>query len=104
MQKNAALNNNYKYVFNFIDMFSKYTVSIPLKSKKKVEMRDALDTAVKKMESLSKFKIQLLASDNDGEFTSGIFNKYCDDHGIVHITTKSYSPLKHVEKANYNYR
>ena len=44
------------------------------------------------IENQSGCKIQVLRSDNGKEYTSSEFNKFCEDSGIEHHITASYSP------------
>lgn len=44
------------------------------------------------VETQSKCKLQMIRSDNGSEYTSGKFNKFCEDAGIEHQLTAPYSP------------
>ena len=46
----------------------------------------------KNMENQSKCRLQATISDNDKEYTSSEFNLYCEDAGIEHKLTASYTP------------
>ena len=34
----------------------------------------------------------MLRTDRGGEYESNPFNSFCEDHGIIHETTPTYSP------------
>ena len=44
------------------------------------------------VENESCYKIQVIKSDNDKEYTSTTFNQFCEESGIYHQLTASYTP------------
>uniref|UniRef100_A0A0V0HMV8 Putative ovule protein n=1 Tax=Solanum chacoense TaxID=4108 RepID=A0A0V0HMV8_SOLCH len=85
----SSLGHN-KYFVLFIDDLSRMTWVYFLSNKSQVF------SVFKKFraftERQSGCKLKALRSDNGGEYTSNEFNKYCEDMGIDHKLTVSYSP------------
>ena len=72
-----------------VDVFSKYTVVVPTKSKQIHDVAVAIEQAIHKM----KGKPQTIYSDNEGAFVSNEIQKYFKDQNIRHLTTLSHAPV-----------
>jgi transposase InsO family protein len=87
---------NYRYILNVIDVFSRKVWLAPLKKK----TSQAVDTALSKIltDILENFTISVIQSDNGTEFTGNVFEKF----NIKHTTSRSYTPAQQgmVEKSN----
>ena len=44
------------------------------------------------VETQSRYKMQVISSDNGTKYTSEKFNKFCEDAGIEHQLTTPYTP------------
>lgn len=75
-------NEGYKYVLNVIDCFSRFTWSIPLKSK----TTDEVINAFSKILSTGR-KPMKLQTDQGKEFTNNRITKFFTDNNIHHFTT-----------------
>lgn len=76
-------NNNYKYMFVAIDIFSRKVFIEPLTEKNSEACASALQVII--MEN--KVKPRLISSDDDGAFNSKPFNKILEINKIAHHTT-----------------
>ncbi len=96
LRKMAAFNNNFKYVLNIVDSFSKRLWSIPLKSKKADKIAEEFET-VFKVE-----KPHVLQSDNGKEFRSNTLAAICREYGIKQVFATAYKPNSsgQVERTN----
>ena len=72
-----------------VDIFTKYTVIIPTKSKQIHDVAVAIEEAIKKMGQ----KPITIYSDNEGAFISNEIHKYFKNNDIRHITTLSHAPV-----------
>jgi transposase InsO family protein len=84
----------YVYYVSFIDDFSLNTWIYFLKSKSEIfknfkEFKEIV-------ENLSEKKINILRSDNGGEFTSDEFNTFCKEFGIKREISTPYNPQQNV--------
>ena len=70
-----------------IDIFSKYCVVIPIKTKKPDEVFRGTVEGFKKMGGLPK----VLYTDNEGSFSSIQMQEYMKEHDIFHIVTLSHA-------------
>ena len=70
--------------------------------KTKDETLDCFKRFKNLMEGKLDFKIKTLRTDNGGEFTSRVFEDYCNQEGISHQLTSPYSPQQNgvVERRN----
>lgn len=78
------------YVLTFIDDFTRFVWIYLLKSKAEVQARFA--DFVQLMETQIGVKVKCIRTDNGGEYTSGRFNAFCANNGIVHQTSSPYTP------------
>ena len=72
-----------------VDIFSKYTQVVPVKSKKIPDVLNAVKECIPKMGG----KPTTIYSDNEGAFISNEFKKYFQDEGIRHLTTLGHAPV-----------
>ena len=72
-----------------IDIFTKYTVVVPIKTKQIHDVAIAIEQAIQKM----KGKPKTIYSDNEGAFVSNEIQKWFKDNNIRHITTLSHAPV-----------
>nr|KYP72805.1 Retrovirus-related Pol polyprotein from transposon TNT 1-94 [Cajanus cajan] len=79
-----------KYFLLFIDDLTRMTWVYFLSSK--AQTFDVFKKFRAMVESQSGCKIKMLRSDNGKEYTSNEFNAFCEDMGIVHQLTVSYTP------------
>jgi hypothetical protein len=72
-----------------VDIFSKYTQVVPVKSKKIPDVMTAIKECMGKMGG----KPSTLYTDNEGAFLSNEAKKYFQDEGIRHLTTLGHAPV-----------
>jgi hypothetical protein len=72
-----------------IDIFTKYTVVVPTKTKQIPDVAIAIKHAIDEMGA----KPQTIYSDNEGAFVSNEIQKWFKDHNIRHLTTLSHAPV-----------
>ena len=72
-----------------VDIFTKYTVVIPVKSKQIPDVEKAIEEGIKKMGK----KPLTIYSDNEGAFVSNQIRDYFKDNNIKHITTLGHAPV-----------
>ena len=85
MLKDLKLNNGFKYVFNFVDRFSKYVFCKALKWKHDKHVAESLERAIKLCHKNSYYRIKIIVSDNGLSFKNKVFNKVCSKYNITHI-------------------
>jgi transposase InsO family protein len=92
--------SGYVYYVSFIDDYSRKTWLYFLKYKYEVFSKFKEFKAL--IENLSKRKINILRSDNGGEYTSKEFVNFCKDVGIKRELTTLYNPQQNgvVERKN----
>lgn len=79
-----------KYFISFIDEFSRMLWLYLLKTKKEAfELFQRFKVLVEKQSGRC---IKVLRTDGGGEYTSNDFEKFCNNHGIVHEITAPYTP------------
>lgn len=83
-------NGQNRYFLTFIDDFSRKTWVYFLK--RKSEAFNALKDFKASAEKQSGYSIKMLRSDQGGEYTSGAFKAFCNEHGIKHQFTPAYTP------------
>jgi hypothetical protein len=89
--------NGYNYLFNGVDLFSRYVYSIPMKSKTD---KSALEAFKKIHKSIPDLKA--IRSDNGSEFISIIFKKYLKDNDIKQVLSSAGNPQSNgsIERLN----
>ena len=78
------------YFITFIDDYSRYGYVYLLKHKS--EGFDAFKVFKAEVENQLNKKIKILRTDRGGEYTSGILDDFCKEHGIIHHYTLPYIP------------
>ncbi|PKA63733.1 Retrovirus-related Pol polyprotein from transposon TNT 1-94 [Apostasia shenzhenica] len=79
-----------RYFITFIDDCSKYVFVYLLRTK--YEAFDKFKEYKTMVENQKEKKIKLLQSDRGGEYFSYSFNEFCEEHGIIHQMSASYTP------------
>ena len=72
-----------------VDIFTKYTVVIPIKNRSIPEVNDAIEKAITKMGK----KPITIYSDNEGAFISNEIKRYFENNNIRHLTTLGHAPV-----------
>ena len=78
------------YFVSSIDDYSRYATVHMIKNKS--EVLSTFKGFVSLMEILTEHRIQVLRSDNGGEYETREFSEYCQSHGIERETTILYIP------------
>ena len=79
-----------KYFISFVDEFSRKIWLYLIKAKSEAfDMFQKFKVLVEKQSGKS---IKILRIDGGGEYTSNVFEKFCEDNDIVHEVTASYTP------------
>ena len=79
-----------KYFINFVDEFSRKLWLYLIKAKS--EAFNVFQKFKILVEKQSGKSIKVLRTDGGGEYTSKVFEKFCEDNGIVHEVTAPYTP------------
>ena len=79
-----------RYFITFIDDCSRYIYVHLLRTKD--EAFEAFKEFKAKVENQKERKIKVLRSDRGGEYFPDEFNKYCEEHGIIHQRTAPFTP------------
>ena len=97
----AKQNNHINYIFNCVDVFSRYCWIRGLKRKDAVSTQKALESIFDE----ANIKPKMIQTDNGTEFMS-TFDDYIKEQGIVHILNSTYTPTQNaiVERSNKDIR
>ena len=89
--------NGYNYLFNGVDLFSRYVYSIPMKTKTDKSALEAFKKIHKMIPDL-----KAIRSDNGSEFISIIFKKYLKDNDIKQVLSSAGNPQSNgsIERLN----
>jgi hypothetical protein len=79
----------YAGILLMVDIFTKFTTAVLIKSKQIPDVLEAIKEDIKKMGG----KPETVYSDNEGAFVSNEVQKYFKDVGIRHITTLTHAPV-----------
>jgi len=79
----------YMGIMLMVDIFTKFTTAVLIKSKQIPDVLEAIKEDIKKMEK----KPESIYSDNEGAFISNEVQKYFKDNNIRHITTLTHAPV-----------
>jgi len=71
-----------------VDIFTKYTVVVPIKTKQVDDVLEALKKGFEKMHG----KPKTIYSDDEGAFVSNAVQKYFKENNIKHIVTRTHAP------------
>ena len=82
LAKYKKTNKNYAYIFAVIDVFTRKTYCIAMKTKDIDDVTNALNTIMKKNDVTPK----VIVSDSDSSFTGFEFQKLLKQHEIIHNT------------------
>ena len=83
MSQIAESNEGYKFVLLTIDIFSRYVWTVPLKSKRADEVRQAFVNVFQER------KPKYLRTDKGGEFISAKTEQFFKSHGVHHFVTQN---------------
>lgn len=92
LQLYAKQNKGFKYVLFIIDCFTKFLITIPLKSKSSENVSAALAPI------LARYKMKHIQTDDGKEFYNKKVNKLIDNYGINHYSTYSSKKASIVER------
>jgi len=92
-------NKGYRYVMTCIDLFTSYCWYFSIKKKEAKDVANAFEHVIAETSD----NIGIVLSDNGTEF-QGELRTLLDQHNIKKLTTRSYSPEPHVERANKTFR
>ena len=98
MQKYSRMNKGYKYIFTNIDIFSKYSWSFPLKSKKISDIKPCFQKIFKDR------KPKCIWSDEEAAFLSKEMLKFFEDNNVKIYYTNSNLKTVVVERFNRSLR
>ena len=99
MQKFAKLNKGYRYLLTCIDIFSKYSWVIPLKDKKGITIKNALQKIFKEI------KPKLLWTDNGKEFYNKQVQNLLNENNIkLYSTNNSEIKSAVIERFNRTFK
>jgi len=93
-------NKGYRYVMTCIDLFTSYCWYFPIKKKEAKDVAKAFENLLAETRGDN---IGIVLSDNGTEF-QGELRTLLDQNNIKKLTTRSYSPEPHVERANKTFR
>lgn len=79
-----------KYLVTFVDDHSRKEWASAIRNKG--DVFDAFQTWKNEVENVSGYKIKSFRCDNGGEYTSNLFNSFCNKHGIHRVFTIPYTP------------
>ena len=99
MQKFSKINKNYRYLLTCIDIFSKYAFVIPLKDKKGITIKNALQKI------FNKRKPKFLWTDNGKEFYNNQVNDLLEKNNIkLYSTNNSEIKSSVIERFNRTFK
>ena len=81
--------NTYVGILLMVDIFTKYTTAVTIKTKQIPDVLEAIKEDIRKMGG----KPETMYTDNEGAFVSNEIQKYFKEVGIRHITTLSHAPV-----------
>lgn len=89
MQPESSMGGS-KYFVSFIDDYSRYCWVYPIKEKSSVF--ETFKKWLVMVERQLELKLQVLRSDNGGEYVSSEMNRFLEERGILHQKTAPYNP------------
>ena len=96
----AGYNNNYKYILTAIDFFSKKAFATGIFDNTAPNVIKGFETIVR--DQAEGTTPNYLQADNGPEFTSKLFNEWCERNNIKLIHTLSYTPQSNGLIENFN--
>jgi len=94
----ASINDGYKYILTCIDVFSRYARAVPVKSKSKKDMKEAMAILLEDEKPLN------LQTDLGKEFYNGDVKALLENNGINHYSVFSQFKAALVERFNRTLR
>ena len=79
----------YAQALLMVDIFSKYIVIIPIKTKQIHDVAKSIEEGIRRMGG----KPETIYSDIEGAFVSNEIQKYVRDNNIRHLTTLTHTPV-----------
>lgn len=106
MQNEEGNNYGHNYVFVAIDIYTRYVVTVNLKTKGTKECVDALQKVIDVAKAKGGFTISQLDSDSESSFKSAEFKDLCKKHKITQhfVTINDKYGVRYVERMNYTIR
>lgn len=106
VSNDSSQNKNTKFLFNCVDVYTKYAFSIPLKNKSDTEVFQAWKTIVEQIIQMNAFPPSQVDHDLESSFLSRKFQKYCKDNNITQHTSQfdNYKAEAVVERFNRSLR
>ena len=98
MVKYSRMNKGFKYIFTNIDVFSKYALSFPIKSKTIKEIKPCFEKIFKER------KLKFIWSDEESAFFLNEMLKFFEDHNIRIYYTNSNLKAVIIERINRSLR
>ena len=100
MQKWSKFNNGYKWILNIVDVYSRYSFSIPLKTKSTINVALAIEPLLKK------YKLENLTTDNGKEFIGSDMKNLLKKYNVKLYTHEpgSHKTLGIIERFNKTLR
>ena len=93
-------NKGYHFIFNAIDVFSRYAFAVPIKNKSEGECLRAWKTVVDQIVEINHFPPTRVDSDLESAFMSNSFSKYCREYNIIQHFLLTNSNLGLIENFN----
>lgn len=75
-------NRGFKWIFNCIDTYSRYVISIPMKTKNLRDVMEAFKKILMKISEMNSFLPSQIDSDNESSFISNEFKSLCKEYHI----------------------
>ena len=94
-------NNQFKYIFVAIDMFTRFVYAVPMKDKTDKLATEAMEAIYNQVQAKGKTKMSI-RSDQGSEFTNDLFKKFLKRKNITQVLSSAGTPHSNgmVEKAN----
>jgi hypothetical protein len=96
IQKISKYNNNFRYLLNVIDCFTRYAFVRAIKEK----TANSVLTAFKSILSEAKEKPYMIVCDKGAEFNNKLFKKYCVENNIKIILPQASTHAAYIERFN----
>ena len=100
MSKLAKENDGYKYLLYFVDTFSRFNTVIPIKTKNKIDLLNALKTFFK---SSDNFRYKFIYSDQEGGLYSNVIQNYFKENNIILYSNFSKETKNSIAESNLKF-